>query len=98
MREAVDVNHVTWGWLHTTQQLHVSSFSLPLPSFYAICELMLKQLQKWEIMFIHSPACLLQFDNVRRILIKLDTIEVIVISLKPVSCVGLCQVEFYEPS
>jgi hypothetical protein len=42
LREAVDVDHVTWRWLHPTEQLHVSSYSLPLHSFYALCELMLK--------------------------------------------------------
>lgn len=42
LREAVDVEHVTWGWLHPTEQLHFSSSSIPLHSFYALCELMLK--------------------------------------------------------
>jgi hypothetical protein len=84
LREAVDIVHLTWGWLHPTQQLHVSSYSFPLHSFYALCELMLKELLKWEITFIPLPACLLQFDNVERILIKLGKIKVILISLKPV--------------
>jgi len=32
VREAIDVDHVTWGWLHPTEQLRVSSYSLPFPS------------------------------------------------------------------
>jgi hypothetical protein len=42
LREAIDVDHVTWGWLHPTEQLRVSSYSLPFHSFYALCEIMLK--------------------------------------------------------